>query len=277
MQEQTVWKKAIRRYLFYTLGGSALLTVPRVLVRPSRFVRAVISCFAMWIPALGAWLVTRRYPEISFRYGLKKCRWRYIWASLLLPAGYLGVSWAACLAQTPSALRAGLPVLTAGQTAGVLGLLALEFFRTMGEELGWRGFLYPALEKLYGLRRSLLLGGLAWAAWHYPLILSDLYLDGTPLWWSLPVFTVEILSLGVILTWLTEKSGSLLPAVFLHAAHNLLGILLSVSVEKWSRAAYLFGEQGVITVAITAGIAAFLLLFWWDLGPKKTEISDKIL
>jgi membrane protease YdiL (CAAX protease family) len=276
MQEQTVWKKAIRRYLFYTLGGSALLTVPRVLARPSRFVRAVISCFAMWIPALGAWLVTRRYPETSFCYGLKKCRRRYILIAVLLPLGYLGVSWAICFAQMPASFRAGFPALTAGQAAGLLGLLVLEFFRTMGEEFGWRGFLYPALEKLYGLPKSLLLGGLAWAVWHYPLILGGLYLDGTPLWWSLPVFTVEIFSLGVILTWLTEKSGSLIPAVIFHAAHNLTLLFLAVPVEKWSRTAYLFGEQGVVTVAITAGIAAFLLIFGWNSGPETTEISDKI-
>lgn len=276
MQEQTVWKKAVRRYLFYTLGASALLTVPRVLAHPSRLLRAVISCFAMWVPALGAWLVTRRYPETSFCYGLKKCRRRYLWASVLIPACCLGISWAACLVRMPPALRAGFPSFTAARTGGVMGLTALEFFRAMGEEFGWRGFLYPALEKLYGLRRSLLLGGLAWAVWHYPLILSGLYLSGTPLWWSLPVFTAEIFSLGVILAWLTEKSGSLLPAVMLHAAHNLLLLLLSVSVEKWSRASYLFGEQGVVTVAVTAGIAAALLLFGWSCPPKGAGISRGI-
>lgn len=275
MKERTIWKKAVCRYLFYTLGGSALLTVPRVLVHPRRLIRAFVSLFAMWIPALGAWLAVRRCPEVTFRYGLKKCRWRYVWAAVLFPAGILAASWAMCFGQTPPSLRAGLPSLSAGQAAGVLGLLALEFFRIMGEEFGWRGFLYPALEKLYGTGRSLLLGGLAWAAWHYPLIFGGLYLEGTPLWWSLPVFTVEICSLGVMLTWLTKKSGSLLPAMILHATHNLLLIPLTTSVEKWSRAAYLFGEQGVFTVAVTAAVAAYLLIFQWDFGGESTAIPDK--
>lgn len=273
MRGKTVWKKAVRRYLFYTLGASALLTVPRILVHPGRFIRAVVSCFAMWVPALGAWLVTRRYPETSFRYGLKKCRARYLLASVLIPLGYLGVSCAVCFAWMPLSCRTAFPSLTPGQTAGVLGLLALEFLRTLGEEIGWRGFLYPALERLYGLRRSLLLGGLAWAVWHYPLILGCIYLDGTPLWWSLPVFTVEIVSIGVILAWLCQRSNSLFPAVVLHATHNFALLLCSATVESWSGSAYLFGEQGVVTMAITVGIAAFLLIFGWGFAPKKFKKS----
>lgn len=270
MQDKTMWKRAVCRYLFYTLGASALLTVPRVLVHPRRVVRAVASCFAMWVPALGAWLVTRQCPGTSFRFGLKKCRWRYFLAGVLIPLGYFGVSFGVCLAQMPAAYFSALPSPTLAQTADVLGLLALEFLRTLGEEIGWRGFLYPALERLYGLRRSLLLGGLAWAVWHYPLILGGLYLDGTPLWWSLPVFTVEIVSIGVILAWLCERSNSLLPAVAMHAVHNLTALALIPALENWSRAAYFFGEQGAVTAAVTAGIAAFFLIFGWRSAPKNS-------
>lgn len=273
MQDKTMWKKAVCRYLFYTLGASALLTVPRVLVHPRRVVRAVISCFAMWVPALGAWLVTRQYPGISFRFVLKKCRWRYFLAGALIPLGYFGVSFGACLTQMPPVYFAAFRLPTTAQTAGALGLLALEFLRTLGEEIGWRGFLYPALEGLYGLRRGLLLGGLAWAVWHYPLILGGLYLNGTPLWWSLPVFTVELVSMGVILAWLCEHSGSLLPAVAMHAVHNLTLLALMPAVENWSRTAYLFGEQGAVTAAVATGIAAIFLIFGWRSTPRKFKKS----
>ncbi len=271
MQDKTMWKKAVCRYLFYTLGASALLTVPRVLVHPRRVVRAVMSCFAMWVPALGAWLVTRQYPGISFRFGLKKCRWRYFLAGVLIPLGYFGASFGVCLAQMPAACFTAFHLPTPAQTAGALGLLALEFLRTLGEEIGWRGFLYPALEGLYGLRRSLLLGGLAWSAWHYPLILGGLYLGGTPCWWSLPVFTVELVSIGVVLAWLCERSGSLLPAVAMHAVHNLAVLALMPAVQNWSRAAYLFGEQGAVTAAVTAGIAAIFLIFGWRSARKSPK------
>ena len=51
---------------------------------------------------------------------------------------------------------------------------------------------------------------------------------------------------------------------------------VALAVRDEGKTAYLFGEQGVVTVAITAGIAAFLLIFGWNSGPETTEISDKI-
>lgn len=259
-------RKAVRRYIFYTLGLSVLLTIPRVLLHPRHLTRMAVSCAAMWVPALGAWIVTCRYPGVSLQYGIKKCLPRYVLASLLIPIGYLGASFIVCFSRLPS------PVM-GWHMLGAAGLIVLELFRAAGEEIGWRGFLYPALEQLYGLRRGLLLGGLVWAVWHYPLILGGLYLTGTPRWWSIPIFTVEILSMGVILAWLCHRSDSLLPAIVMHAAHNYMLPLLIASAKNWSGWAYRFGEQGMMTAAMTAGIAGLLLAFGWndDRKLKRTE------
>ena len=40
----------------------------------------------------------------------------------------------------------------------------------LGEEIGWRGFLYPQLEAGVGRRKGWILGGIIWGAWHWPLI-----------------------------------------------------------------------------------------------------------
>ncbi|MBR5382661.1 MAG: CPBP family intramembrane metalloprotease, partial [Clostridia bacterium] len=40
----------------------------------------------------------------------------------------------------------------------------------LGEEIGWRGFLYPQLKTRFGRRKGWILGGVIWGAWHWPLI-----------------------------------------------------------------------------------------------------------
>jgi membrane protease YdiL (CAAX protease family) len=49
-------------------------------------------------------------------------------------------------------------------------LVLLELIITMGEEIGWRGFMIPRIQ-LTGKRRAALASGLAHGCFHLPLIL----------------------------------------------------------------------------------------------------------
>ena len=42
-------------------------------------------------------------------------------------------------------------------------------FAALGEEVGWRGFLYPQLKARFGITAGRLIGGVIWGAWHFPL------------------------------------------------------------------------------------------------------------
>ena len=60
---------------------------------------------------------------------------------------------------------------------------------SLGEELGWRGYLLPRLLSV-GRARALLLVGLVWAAWHLPLIfLTPLCHPDGNRWLVLPLFS----------------------------------------------------------------------------------------
>ena len=80
----------------------------------------------------------------------------------------------------------------------------------LGEELGWRGFLLPALLPKFGPFQASLLIGFIHGAWHFPAYgVGTIFFVG---------FTV---SMAFITTWLYHKcDGNLFPIVLLHANGN---------------------------------------------------------
>ncbi len=94
-----------------------------------------------------------------------------------------------------------------------------------GEEVGWRGFLYPQLKAKFGKRKGWFIGGMIWGLWHCPLIWLIGYEYGTdyigfPITGMILFSVVITVALGIIFDWSYEKSNSIwLPAVF-HGAFN---------------------------------------------------------
>ena len=87
------------------------------------------------------------------------------------------------------------------------------------EELGWRGFALPRLQRRQPALRAALLLGAIWALWHLPELISD------PTGQRPPVqFVVGILAQSVVLAWLYNSTNASLPIVILfHATLNTAG------------------------------------------------------
>jgi uncharacterized protein len=90
----------------------------------------------------------------------------------------------------------------------------------LGEELGWRGFLFPRLQQRFGFHGACLISGSIWAVWHIPEIVWTDFNPGTNTVFALFWFTVMVVALGYIMGYIRVRSGSLWPCVLLHAAHN---------------------------------------------------------
>ena len=112
----------------------------------------------------------------------------------------------------------------------------------VGEEIGWRGFLYPQLKAGFGRRMGWILGGLIWGAWHWPLIWLIGYEYGAAAgnnagYIGAPVtgmlfFAVNTVALGILHDWLYERSGSIWAPSLLHGAFNAVAALpLSVCLS----------------------------------------------
>jgi membrane protease YdiL (CAAX protease family) len=97
-------------------------------------------------------------------------------------------------------------------------------FSVLGEEIGWRGFALPRLQRRMSALGSSLVLGFIWGLWHLPLF----FVPGN-FHQMIPVslFLLQSLAISVVYTWLYNSTeGSLLIVNMFHAASNTtLGIL----------------------------------------------------
>jgi membrane protease YdiL (CAAX protease family) len=96
----------------------------------------------------------------------------------------------------------------------------------LGEEIGWRGYLLPILLKVTSQRKAVLLHGLLWGLAHAPLIYFGfnygLEYSGAP-WSGILMMVLVCIVLGTWLAYVTIQAESILPAVILHGASNVIG------------------------------------------------------
>jgi uncharacterized protein len=138
-------------------------------------------------------------------------------------------------------------------------IMTLTF--SLGEELGWRGYLLPQLLSV-GRTRALVVVGLIWAAWHMPLIfLTPLYHSAGNRLVVLPLFVGTIVAASFVFGYLRILTGSVWPASVAHSVHNAawgtLGALTATSSPVVVNE-YLAGDNGILILVATAVVAVWL-------------------
>jgi len=133
----------------------------------------------------------------------------------------------------------------------------------LGEEPGWRGFVLPRLQRIYGpLGGSLILGPL-WAFWHLPYFWMPEW--GTPKDSSLDIvwYVLAALALTVIYTWVFNKTkGSVFIAILMHASNDAFFIdqLFRAPIVTSSLLSFVigFGATALLLVVLTRGRLGYL-------------------
>ncbi len=110
----------------------------------------------------------------------------------------------------------------------------INIIPTLGEELGWRGYLLPKLREYHSDRAALLLSGVIWGVWHAPVIVMGHNYGteyfGYPLLGVLGMI-VFCMALGVIEGYVTIKLKSAIPAAMIHSTVNA-GAGLAIYLAK---------------------------------------------
>ena len=230
---------------------------------------------AMWSPGLAALLTKRLFGEPISELPWKWGGARYAWLAYLIPLAYaLPVYVIVWLTPLGGFLGRDFLTRTAAQfgwsnfpptatlilfllLTATIGLVA-KTSRALGEEIVWRGFLVPELNKVVGFTGVSVISGLMWAAYHFPVLLFGDYNKGAPAWYSLTCFTLMVVADSFILAWLTLRSNSLWPAAIFHGSHNLfIQSIFTPLTRDTGPTKYIIDEFG-IGLVITIGVGAVI-------------------
>lgn len=210
-----------------------------------------IMMFSMLCPSI-AMLLTRGITKEDFLLtgensmmlgiSLKNKKWIWYVAAFALPFVYNDLSTLLLFLFQPECFDVTM-LEKNGVDGGILWLVPVAMitsaatlsFGALGEEAGWRGYMMPKLEELFGTGWSVLIGGVIWGVWHFPINMMG-HNFGTGYWgepWSGFIsFTIFTIFVGAILTLLTKKTGSIWPATFLHAVNNTGASVLGAYANK---------------------------------------------
>ena len=133
------------------------------------------------------------------------------------------------------------------------------------EEVGWRGFAHPRMQRAHGpVVGSLILGAL-WGVWHLPFFFGPLARTGpdatvVSATISLVEFSIGLTGLSVVMAWILNNcGGSTLLAILTHAAFDSSGLAM-VTLFPSTPPYYLPVHYQTLGIAIVFSVAALVLI-----------------
>ena len=254
----------------------------------------VIMIVCMFMPLLAAVLARVPLRDLGWKPRLRQ-NWRWLLAAWLAPVLLMVLGAALYYLVFPSRFDpSGKTLLAQLEAAGpealaqyqaqampvsffllIQALAALTYapflniFPSLGEEIGWRGVMLPRLKERFGRRKGLLLGGVVWGAWHWPVMLLAGYEYGLS-YWGFPVlgmlvFCLFTTALGIFLDLLYEKTGSIwYPALGHGAVNAAAGIPLLVLDPAYANQTILGPSMHGLIAGIPLLLFALLLLLRRD-------------
>ena len=284
MQEVTFNKKQTFRYLIWTFGIAYLIQAAVAVMYANGLTIAyqLVMMAMMFVPLLGTLLSGYKLRNIGwrprFRGNLKP-----ILIAWLSPVVLTAIGAAVYFLLFPSHLDlsgnslssiAGVDAVAQLEAQGIsypIYILitvassvtyapAINIFLAVGEEAGWRGFLYPQLKAKFSKRTAWIIGGVIWGMWHWPLIGLIGYEYGSD-YFGFPVlgmlaFCVITVALGIISDWLYEKSGCIWLSALFHGSINAAATLPMLVTVTDAGSARLLGSA---PVGLLAGLPIILV------------------
>lgn len=126
----------------------------------------------------------------------------------------------------------------------ILNIVAM-LMGCFSEEIGWRGFLLPHLQKKYSQFVSGIIVGVLWGVWHLNFMGGII---------GFILYTITIIEMSTLMTWLYNKTGgNLLLMIIWHSTFNIVS-----HIFLWERfGIYLFAVESIVFGITCACILKF--------------------
>ncbi|MCM1157584.1 MAG: CPBP family intramembrane metalloprotease [Bacteroidales bacterium] len=137
-----------------------------------------------------------------------------------------------------------------------------NMFAALGEEVGWRGAMYPYLKENLGVTKGRIVGGAIWGAWHWPVMIFAGYeygkeYIGAPVLGPV-VFCICTVMMGILLDYVYEKTETIWLPSLMHGAINAFTIFAYLTKPEYADKAILgpvpIGIISMIPMMVTAAV-----------------------
>ena len=248
----------------------------------------LIIAVTMFVPLLGVLLSGQKLPGMGWKPRLKG-KIKFVLAAWFLPAVLTAIGAALYFIVLPGHFDLSGEYLEAAGGAEVMEQLEaqgitypmyvlisavswitytplINMLAAVGEEAGWRGFLYPQLKARFGRKKGWLIGGVIWGMWHWPVMCLAGYEYGTD-YVGFPIvgmllFCFITTVLGILCDWLYEKTGCIwIPSVFHGAINAAATIPMAICITNTGSAILLGPAPLGVLAGVPLIVCAVILLF----------------
>jgi hypothetical protein len=226
-------------YLFW--GFDIVLSGLGLYEHPAYNVGLIFYIIAACAPAIAVFIIWQKETDKKgIRYFLKTVlRFHHLVIEISLLAVFL-------------LIRFGIPFLfgdvrITGSWCQVVVFIPIMFLFGGFEEVGWRGYLQPLLEKRFGFIIATLINWAIWGVWHIPLcfIKGTYQYSGSYLW-----FAISLLGSAFSLALLHRFNGSIMPCILFHAIGNSV-VSYGISISDGTGALISYGVQIALAILVS--------------------------
>ena len=268
MGKTIISRKQFTIYMIATFGLAWILEIIASIYsnKGNQLVFSVILMIAMFMPFLGVLIARIPLKGMGWVPHLKG-RIKYVFFALWVPALLSIIGGVLFFAFFPDAfdsefltLRSILEETGTLQQLEAQGLTMpmyllitsiqavtyapfVSMFVTLGEEVGWRGALYPYLKEKLGVTKGRIVGGVIWGSWHWPVMIFAGYeygkeYIGAPVLGPI-VFCICTVMMGILFDYVYEKTETIWLPSLMHGATNAFTIFAYLSKPEYADKAIL--------------------------------------
>lgn len=268
MEKTKMSRKQFAIYMIVAFGPAWILEIMASIFsnNGNQMVFSIILMIAMFMPFLGVFTARISLKGMGWVPHLKS-KIRYVFFSLWMPALLSTIGGLLFFAFFPDAFDSEFLTLRGileeagkleqfeaqGLTMPVYLLITaimavtyapfLNMFVALGEEVGWRGAMYPYLKEKLGVTRGRIVGGIIWGAWHWPVMIFAGYeygkeYIGAPVLGPI-VFCICTVMMGTILDYVYVKTETIWLPSLMHGAINAFTIFAYLTKPEYANKAIL--------------------------------------
>ena len=147
----------------------------------------------------------------------------------------------------------------------ILGIIVMIIF-FIGEEYAWRGYLQDIFQNKFGKRLGVILLGILWETWHFPIWHSYYNVD---IYGNI-IRYIYVISIGIFIGYAYMKTRNIFLCAIIHCANNLLCGFSDI-LELNKEVLFINSNAGYLMLGIS--VISFMFIFKKDYNNNRNVIK----